>query len=129
MEVIFNAISDAIVPFIVFASLLIGLALLLRYKQRNKTEFLRAVEAIASHTDALTPDVIKELAKQHLSHGNDLKKSVILMAVALSIWGFSLCVDFPQRGNLDLNDGLNGIGCFPFLIGLGFLLLHRIEKT
>lgn len=129
METISYAISDAIVPFIVFASLLISLVLILHYKHRNKTEFLRTVEAIAHHTDALTPEVIKELAKQHLSHGNDLKKSVILIAIALSIWGFSLFVDFPQRGNIDLNDGLYGIGCFPLLIGLGYLLLHRIEKT
>ena len=125
MEILF----DAVVPFIVFTSLVVSLALVLRYKYRNKTELLRAIGTIAKDTQALTPDVIKELARQHLSNGSDLKKGVILIAVALGIWGFSLWVDFPQRGNIDLNDGLFGLGCFPFLVGLGFLLLHRLEKA
>lgn len=124
-----EALFDALVPFIVFASLVVSLALVLRYKYRNKAELLRWIETIAKDTQALTPDAIKELARQHLSSGSDLKKGVILIAVALSIWGFSVCVDFPQRGNIDLNDGLYGLGCFPFLVGLGFLLLHRIEKA
>lgn len=124
-----EALFDALVPFIVVASLVVSLALVLRYKYRNKAELLRWIETIAKDTQALTPDAIKELARQHLSSGSDLKKGVILIAVALSIWSFSVCVDFPQRGNIDLNDGLYGLGCFPFLVGLGFLLLHRIEKA
>ena len=125
MEILF----DAVVPFIVFTSLVISLALVLRYKRQNKSDLLRSIEAIAKETQALTPDVIKELARQHLSSGSDLKKGVLLIAVAMGIWGFSFFADFPQRGNLDLNDGLYGLGCFPFLVGLGFLLLHRLEKA
>ena len=124
MEVLF----DAVVPFIVFTALVISFALLLRYKQHGKTELLRSIEAIAKETHALTPEVIKELARQHISNGSDLRKAVILIVLGVSIWGFSLCVDFPHRGTIDLNDGLYGIGCFPVLLGLGFLLLHRIEK-
>lgn len=124
-----EALFDAVVPFIVFTSLVVSLALVLRYKHQNKSELLRSIETIAKDTQALTPEVIKELARQHLSSGSDLKKGVILIAVALAIWGFSFCVDFPQRGNIDLNDGLYGLGCFPFLVGLGFLLLHRLEKA
>lgn len=124
-----EALFDALVPFIVFTSLVVSLALVLRYKYRIKADLLRSIETIAKDTQALTPEVIKELARQHLSSGSDLKKGVLLMAVALGIWGFSVCVDFPQRGNMDLNDGLYGLGCFPFLVGLGFLLLHRIEKA
>lgn len=125
MEVLF----DAVVPFIVFTSLVISLALVLRYKYKIKSDLLRSIEAIANETQALTPEVIKELAKQHVSSGSDLKKGVLLIAVAFGIWGFSFFADFPDRGNLDLNDGLYGLGCFPFLMGLGFLLLHRLEQA
>ncbi|HEX4911876.1 MAG TPA: hypothetical protein VFV64_14050 [Permianibacter sp.] len=64
-----------------------------------------------------------------MSSGSDLKKGVLLIAVGSGIWGFSFFADFPQRGSLDLNDALYGLGCFPFLVGLGFLLLHRLEQA
>lgn len=116
--------EEVLVPLIVFSTVVLLVALILWYQLSKKKAFLRFV----SEHDGISVDAIRALGQQFFSPSNDLRRGVFLLGIALAVWGFSLAVDFPQRGNLDLNHALFGIGLFPLFAGLAHLLLYRLER-
>ena len=113
--------EGVLVPLIVFSTIVALVGLVLHYEFRKKRAFLRHVQA----NQAMNAD----LGDNFFARGNDRRRGIFFLGSALAIFGFSLLVDFPQRGNLDLNDAINGFGMFPLMTGLGYLLLYRLDKT
>lgn len=120
--------AEILVPFISFSALLALLGLLLLYKYKKKQLFLQMVERSLHQQAPLSPETIREVASQFFSANRDLRKGIFLLVLALAILAFSYLADFPQRGNLDLNDALNGIAMLPGLLGLAFLLLAWLDR-
>jgi hypothetical protein len=120
--------AEILVPLISFSALVALLGLLLLYKYKKKQLFLQMVERTLQQQVALPPQTIREVANQVFSTNRDVRKGIFLLTVALSIAAFSYLADFPQRGNLDLNDALYGIAMLPGLLGLAFLLLARLDR-
>ncbi len=122
-----NESAEVLVPLIVFSSFLGFIWLLLFYTHKKKVLFLKMVEdALKSH-EQMTPEIIREMSIHLFSRYRDLRKGLILIAVALAIVGFSLLAEFRSNGNLDLNKALMGIALFPGLTGLAYLLLHKFD--
>lgn len=120
--------AEILVPFISFSALIALLGLLLLYKYKKKQLFLQMVERTLQQQAPLSPETIREVASQFFSANRDLRKGIFLLVLALAILAFSYLADFPQRGNLDLNDALNGIAMLPGLLGLAFLLLAWLDR-
>lgn len=120
--------AEILVPFISFSALIALLGLLLLYKYKKKQLFLQMVERSLHQQAPLSPETIREVASQFFSANRDLRKGIFLLVLALAILAFSYLADFPQRGNLDLNDALNGIAMLPGLLGLAFLLLAWLDR-
>ena len=120
--------AEILVPFISFSALIALLGLLLLYKYKKKQLFLQMVERSLTQQAPLSPETIREVASQFFSANRDLRKGIFLLVLALAILAFSYLADFPQRGNLDLNDALNGIAMLPGLLGLAFLLLAWLDR-
>ncbi|WP_031569962.1 DUF6249 domain-containing protein [Rheinheimera texasensis] len=120
--------AEILVPFISFSALIALLGLLLLYKYKKKQLFLQMVERSLTQQVPLSPETIREIANQFFSANRDLRKGIFLLVLALAILAFSYLADFPQRGNLDLNDALNGIAMLPGLLGLAFLLLAWLDR-
>ncbi len=120
--------AEILVPFISFSALIALLGLLLLYKYKKKQLFLQMVERSLTQQAPLSPETIREVANQFFSANRDLRKGIFLLVLALAILAFSYLADFPQRGNLDLNDALNGIAMLPGLLGLAFLLLAWLNR-
>ncbi|GAB3020365.1 DUF6249 domain-containing protein [Bowmanella dokdonensis] len=123
-----NANEGILVPLIVFSSFVIALGMLLFYQYAKKRAFLGLIEKAIKTREDLTPDVIKAIAGQLYASNRDLRRGLFALLLGLAICGFSVAVDFPHRGNIDLNDALYGIALFPLLSGIGYLLLHLFEK-
>lgn len=120
--------AEILVPFISFSALIALLGLLLLYKYKKKQLFLQMVERSLHQQVPLSPETIREVANQFFSANRDLRKGIFLLVLALAILAFSSLADFPKRGNLDLNDALNGIAMLPGLLGLAFLLLAWLDR-
>ncbi len=120
--------AEILVPFISFSALIALLGLLLLYKYKKKQLFFQMVERTLQQQAPLSPGTIREVASQFFSANRDLRKGIFLLVLALAILAFSYLADFPQRGNLDLNDALNGIAMLPGLLGLAFLLLAWLDR-
>ena len=129
MENMSEALVEIAVPMIVFGCITIILALLIRANLKSKKYFINSIEKqIANGTD-ISPEVIHALGKHLNASAKDLRRGTLLIAFALGIVAFSFWVDFPVRGNLDLNDALIGIAQIPGLLGVAFLIIHFLNKT
>lgn len=122
-----NESAEVLVPLIVFSSFVALIWLLLSYKHKKKVLFLKMVDDAFKNNYQLTPENIREISIHFFSKYQDLRKGLILMAISLSIVGFSLLAEFRSNGNLDLNKALIGIALFPGLVGIAYLLLYRFD--
>lgn len=116
--------EEIAVPLIVFSTLTAIIGLLLWYQLTKKREFLRFL----SKQSEITPSAINALGRQYFSQRNDRRKAVFLILIAFALWSFSFIVEFPHRGNLDLNEAIYGLGLFPFFSGLAYLIIDRLER-
>lgn len=121
-------ITEIVIPAIVFSSIILLVVLLLVYKYRVKRLFLNATQESIKHNDSISPEVIKEIAHQLLKPNSDIQKGLILIGVSVAILIGSFIADFPQNGNLDLNDLINGVAAFPGVMGIVYLLLAKFDK-
>jgi len=119
-----NNPEGIVIPIAVFTAMLIFVGILLMYSLSKKRLFLKF---IGQHDD-LSPDSIKAIGKVLFSANNDMRKGVFSLLLAVAIWGFSFMADFPQNGNLDLNDAIFGLGLFPFCGGIAYLILTFVER-
>ena len=123
-----NESADVLVPLIVFGSFLVLIWLLLLYTHKKKVLFLKMVDDAFKSNYQLTPETIREISIYFFSKYRDLRKGLILIAISLSIVGFSLLAEFRSNGNLDLNKALMGIALFPGLVGTAYLLLYKFDS-
>lgn len=121
-------ITEILIPLIVFSSIVFLVVLLLAYKYRVKQLFLNATQESIKYNSSISPEVIREIANQLLRPSSDIKKGLILLGVSIAILIGSFIADFPQNGNLDLNDLINGVAMFPGVIGVVYLFLAKFDK-
>lgn len=123
-----NQLVEILIPAIVFSTIIILSIVLLGYKYKTKKLFLSMTNESLKTNPSISPGVIRELANQVLRPTSDIKKGLLLIAVSAAILLGSLIADFPNNGNMDLNDLINGIAAFPGVIGIVYLLLAKFDK-
>ncbi|HEY9030058.1 MAG TPA: hypothetical protein VIM93_01750 [Kangiella sp.] len=123
-----NQLVEILIPAIVFSTIIILSIVLLGYKYKTKKLFLSMTNESLKANPSISPGVIRELANQVLRPTSDIKKGLLLIAVSAAILLGSLIADFPNNGNMDLNDLINGIAAFPGVIGIVYLLLAKFDK-
>ncbi|ACV26660.1 DUF6249 domain-containing protein [Kangiella koreensis] len=124
-----NDIVEIMVPAIVFSTIAILAISLLLYKYKIKRLFLNTTQDSLQHNPDITPEVIREIANQVLRPSSDIKKGLLLIGFSAAILVGSFIADFPDNGNMDLNDLINGIAAFPGVMGIVFLLLAKFDKN
>lgn len=124
-----TANEEILIPLIVFSSLIILIGMLLYYQYAKKRAFINVIEKAIKGKDDFTPDVISAIAMHFFSSNKDRRKGVFALLLGLAICGFSVVVEFPKNGNMDLNDALYGVALFPLLGGIGYLLLNLLDKN
>jgi hypothetical protein len=119
-----DSIYDAVVPGIVFASVVAITFLFLGHERKKKAMLLKFLE---KHSQLEAPE-INRLGDLFVGKRDDLRRGVSLICIASAIALFSLLVDFNSQGNTDLNHALFGLATFPLCSGLGFLLLAFLDR-
>ena len=121
-------ITEIVIPAIVFSSIVILVVLLLIYKYKVKKLFLITTQQSIQTKNSISPETIREIAFQTMKPTSDIKKGLLLLGVSIAIFTGSFIADFPDNGNMDLNDLINGIAAFPGVIGIVYLLLAKFDK-
>ena len=72
----------------------------------------------------VTPEMLVEAEKTPEPGANDLRNGMVLIALALAVFGFGLI-----QGSADAIKGTAGIALFPLFVGIALLLRLRLRRT
>lgn len=98
-------------------------------KSRERREMQATVRAAIDKGQPLPPEVIdamsKDVTKNLPSRSRDIRRGVIWMAVGvgMGLFGFLTDVGFDDGWNRSWDNGMLGLACIPFTIGVAFVVL------
>ena len=72
----------------------------------------------------LTPEVIERLGSPPAAKNRDLRRGIISLAIGFGFIALGLAIPEEEAVRVML-----GVSAFPILLGLGFLLMHKLSPT
>ena len=130
--------EDILVPIVgciaVFGSLTAICVLPGFFKHKSQREMQKTVRASIAQGHSLPPELIevltRDVRKGLPSRARDVRRGVMLVSTAI---GVALLGQFSNFGintnGLAIANGLLGVACVPFCIGLAYLVLSRFNKN
>lgn len=108
-----------LVPIVALLSVALVLCSVFFFRYRSRADIQQTLRAAIEQGQPLSPEILEALGSD-FGGSKDLRKGVVLLAVALGIAGMSL--------GLEERD-LLAIAAIPTFIGLGYLLLWRLTPA
>jgi hypothetical protein len=114
-------LTGIIVPGIVFGAIVAMVWIAFYFQHRNRKLTHDSVLAAIERSGAADPQLIAAITRQPRDPKADLRLGVILVSVALAcvILAFAIGQGIPNYPVL-------GVAAFPGLIGVAFIVLHRL---
>ncbi len=97
----------ALAPLIIWA--------ISHYKYKTQKAHAEVLTAITNKGETLTPEIIESLGVQKKPKNHDLRRGVILIALAIAT--FVMANFVPE---IEAQDGLTGLAMFPLFIGIAY---------
>jgi hypothetical protein len=104
---------------VIVTGLLIWVFFLYRYKTRLRVQ--ETIQSALERGTELTPDLIDRMAGPRPSKDRDMRRGLVSVAIGVAFALFGFLVD-----EEDAVGPMIGIGTFPFLVGLAYLLMWRL---
>ena len=118
------ALADALIPIVLFISIAVVFGLFLFYKNKAKREMQKTLRTAIEKGQELTPEVIDRLGSPPAAKNRDLRRGIISLAIGLGFIALGLSI--PEEDAIRV---MLGVSAFPILLGLGFLLMHKLSPT
>lgn len=93
-----------------------------RYKSRARAQ--ETIQAALEKGQELTPELLDRMTGPKPREDSDLRRGLIAIAIGVSFALFGLII-----GEQDAVGPLIGIGAFPFLVGVAYLVMWRFGKS
>ena len=110
----------AITVSIAVVACFLGAHLLRTFRTFSVQKTLR--EAVSRGTP-ITPELFSDLEPSTPAGANDMRYGMVLIAIALAIFGFGLI-----QGSSDAIKGTAGISLFPLFVGIALLLRLKLAR-
>lgn len=110
---------DALIPIVLFLSVLGGLALFRHYRFRTQQQVHETLREALARGDSLTPEILDAMVPKPDPNA-DRRKAVLSLMVALAMVGFALVLGEP-----DAIGPLLGLACFPLFLSVAYFWLAR----
>ncbi|MCB1684889.1 MAG: DUF6249 domain-containing protein [Pseudomonadales bacterium] len=110
---------EELVPIVALLSVALVLCCVFFFRYRSRADVQQTVRAAIEQGQPLSPEMLEALGTD-FGGQRDLRKGVVLIAVALGISGMALGL---------AEADLLGIAAIPAFIGLGYLLLWRLTSA
>lgn len=114
--------ADELIPVVLFFCITIVFVAFFYFGHKNKDGVRRTLQTALEQGKDLPPDIIKKLSIGMRHRSADLRRGIIFCAIGLATLGLGLLVD---GGNEFRN--IAGGGLFPLFIGLGYLLVYKLN--
>lgn len=106
---------------VIVTGLIVWAFFLYRFKTRSRVQ--ETIQSALEKGNELTPELIDRMAGPQTSKDRDMRRGLVSIAVGIAFAIFGFMVD--ER---DAVLPMIGIGMFPFLVGLAYLLMWRLGK-
>ncbi|MFQ5562547.1 MAG: DUF6249 domain-containing protein [Parvularculaceae bacterium] len=108
-----------VVPFIVFASTALVIIAAFYYNHRNRRIVYDAIKVAIEKTGAVDAALVEAIIRDRVGPYADLRKGMILIAVAAAFMVLGFMVD-----DADAIGPMLGVASFPGLVGIAYVLFH-----
>ncbi|GAA6136603.1 hypothetical protein NBRC116583_03500 [Arenicella sp. 4NH20-0111] len=119
-------IIDAFVPFAVFLSIVVVIALILRHQYRIKKLKMEAIFIALKRADSIDVEIIEAIKRDDSTLSKDLRRGIVFMAFAVAVATFSRFLSLLRSP--ELSDAVFGLAVFPAAIGAVYLMFYFLSK-
>jgi hypothetical protein len=112
---------EVLVPGIVFGSVVLIFWIIYSTNAKRRAVELETVRSIVDKTGEASPELVKAIGKPQRVKNADLRKGLVLIAIALAFAGLGVLI--PDAGEEAIGPML-GVALFPGLVGLVYVLFH-----
>jgi len=110
---------EVLVPMTVFGSMVLVFWIIFKYNAQKRAAALDTVRAVVEKTGEVTPELIDAIGSAKPRKNADLRKGLILIAVAVAFAGLGYMV-----GEEEAMGPMMGVALFPGLVGLVYIAFH-----
>ena len=111
------------VPIVLFIVLGFVLNGYFYWNHRNRGAIMETVQKAIDRGDALTPELLMQLGAAVNPRMRDLRRGIVFLALGIAGLLCSLFFDLQQ-----VVDGIRAGSVFPLMLGLGFLLVWKLNR-
>ena len=111
--------EDVFVPFVVFGSLAVIVVSAFYFSYKKRTVVYDAIKVAIEKTGTVDAALVEAIIRDNVGPYADLRKGVILIAVALAFMILGVLVDEQEAVR-----PMIGVASFPGLVGLSYVLFH-----
>ncbi len=118
--------EDIIALFIPIVSMaVLGLVLwaFFHYRYKTRVRVQETIQAALERGNELTPDLVDRMAGPKPGEDQDLRRGLIAISIGLAFAVLGLLVD-----DADAVGPMVGVGSFPFLIGIAYIIMWRFGR-
>jgi hypothetical protein len=112
-----------LVPIVMFIVLGFVLIAYFYWNHRNRASIMETVQKTIDRGDALTPELLMQLGAAVNPRMRDLRRGIVFLALGIAGLLCSLFFDLQQ-----VVDGIRAGSVFPLMLGLGFLLVWKLNR-
>lgn len=115
--------AEQMIPIVLF--IVIGFAVLgyFYWNYKNRVTIMKTVEKAMDQGKELTPELLVQLGATGNPRIRDMRRGIVFLA--LGIAGFLCSLFFVEP---DVVNGIRAGTVFPLMLGLGFLLVWKLNK-
>ncbi|MBI1341268.1 hypothetical protein GC169_13800 [bacterium] len=113
------------VPLIVFGSLVLIVWIAFHFGQRKRTEAHQTLRLALEKGQAVSSEMMEEIARMGAHPLADLRRSIIFFALALAFGILAVIVGVEEA---EAVRPLLGVAVFPFCVAVAYLALHFVSS-
>lgn len=111
-----------IVPIAVFTAGVLTVFVIMYFKAKTRAGVQKTIRLALEKGNELTPELLDRLAAPKQSQSSDLRRGVIALSIGIGFALFGTII-----GEQDAVRPMIGVGMFPAIIGIGYLILWKIS--
>jgi len=108
------------VPIAVFIAGVLIVFIIMYFKAKTRAGVQKTIRLALEKGNELTPELLDRLATPKQSQSSDLRRGVIALAIGIGFALFGSII-----GEQDAVRPMIGVGMFPAIIGIGYLILWK----
>ena len=112
--------EEIFIPISVFIAVVLAIFVIMYFKAKTRAGVQKTIRLALEKGNELTPELLDRLSAPKQNQSSDLRRGVIALSIGIGCALFGYII-----GEQDAVRPMIGIGMFPAIIGIGYLILWK----